>query len=86
MLFHMIPSVLLSMVAFFNHFLIGQNSSTANIRIFEISGYWSCHGEENACYYVKEHKKLGQKLVSKVTLHFVWDHLTRKKTVRQRLT
>ena len=32
----------------------------------------SLHGEENACYHVKEHKKLGQKLMSKVTLHFVW--------------
>ena len=51
------------------------------IRIIEISGYWSCHGEESACYHVKEHKKLGQKLVSKVTLHFVWGHLPKKQTV-----
>jgi len=41
------------------------------IRIFEISGHWNCLGEENACYHVKENKKLGKKLVSKVTLHFV---------------
>ena len=27
---------------------------------------------------MKEHKKLYQKLVSKVTLHFVWCHLSRK--------
>ena len=53
------------------------------IRIFEISGSWSYHGEENACYHVKEHKKLAQKLVSKVTLHFVWGHLSKKQTVTQ---
>ena len=32
-------------------------------------------------HHVKEHKKLYQKQVSKVTLHFVWGHLTRKQTV-----
>ena len=32
-------------------------------------------------YHVKEHKKLGQKLVSKVTLHFVWGHLLKNQTV-----
>ena len=30
---------------------------------------------------MKEHKKLDQKQVSKVTLHFVWGHLSRKQTV-----
>ena len=30
---------------------------------------------------LKEHRKLHQKQVSKVTLHFVWGHLTRKQTV-----
>ena len=30
---------------------------------------------------MKEHEKLGQKQVSKVTLHFVWGHLSRKQTV-----
>ena len=30
---------------------------------------------------MKEHKKLGQKQVSKVILHFVWGHLSRKQTV-----
>ena len=30
---------------------------------------------------MKEHKKLCQKQVSKVTLHFVWGHLTKKQTV-----
>ena len=49
--------------------------------MLEISGFWSCHGEENACCHVKEHKNLGQKLVSKVTLHFVWGHLPKKQTV-----
>ena len=32
-------------------------------------------------YHVKEPKKLCQNPVSKVTLHFVWGHLTRKQTV-----
>ena len=80
MLFHMVASVLLSMVAFSTIFLLVKILQQP-IRIFEISGYWSCHGEENACYHVKEHKKLGQKLVSKVTLHFVWGHLPKKQTV-----
>ena len=30
---------------------------------------------------MKEYEKLGQKQVSKVTLHFVWGHLSRKQTV-----
>ena len=32
---------------------------------------------------MKEHEKLGQKQVSKVTLHFVWGHFSRKQTVIQ---
>ena len=71
MLFHMVASVLLSMVAFLTIFLLVKILQQP-IRILEISGYWSYHGEQNACYHVKEHKKLGQKLLSKVTLHFVW--------------
>ena len=51
------------------------------IRIFEISGYLSCHGEQNGGYCVKEHRKLYQKQVSKVTLHFVWGHISKKQTV-----
>ena len=35
---------------------------------------------------MKEHKKLCQKQVSKVTLHFVWGHLMRKQTVVSSLT
>ena len=79
-LFHMVALVLLSMVAFSTIFLLIKILQQP-IRIFEISGYWSCHGEENACYYVKEHKKLGQKLVSKVTSHFVWGNLWKRQTV-----
>ena len=30
---------------------------------------------------MKELEKLGQRQVAKVTLHFVWGHLTRKQTV-----
>ena len=80
MLFQMLVLVLQSMVAFSTIFLLVKILQQP-IRIFEISGYWSCHGEEKACYHVKEHKKLGQKLVSKVTLHFVWGNLWRKQTV-----
>ena len=32
---------------------------------------------------MEEHKKLGRKQVSKVTLHFVSGHLTRKQTVER---
>ena len=76
----MVASVLLSMVAFSTIFLLVKILQQP-IRIFEISGYWSCHGEQNVGYPVKEHKKLGQKPVSKVTLHFVWGHLSKKQTV-----
>ena len=54
--------------SFFYHFFIGIQQP---IRIFEISGYLSCHGEQNGGYRVKEHRKLYQKQVSKVTLPFV---------------
>ena len=70
MLFHMVASVLLSMVAFLTIFLLVKILKQP-IKIFEKSSYWSCHGEEKACYHMKEHKKLGQKVVSKVTLHFI---------------
>ena len=70
MLFHKVVSVFLSMVAFSTTFLLVQTIQQP-IRIFEISGYWSYHGEQNAGYHVKEHRKLYQKQVSKVTLHFV---------------
>ena len=30
---------------------------------------------------MREHKKLYEKPVSKVTLHFVWGHISRKRTV-----
>ena len=77
MLFHMVALVLLCIVAFSTIFLLVEILQQP-IRIFEISGYWSCHGEQNEDYHVKEHKKLGQKQVSNVTLHFVWGHLLRK--------
>ena len=80
MLFHMVALVLLSMVAFLTIFLLAENLHQP-IRVFEIGGYWSCHGEQNASYHVKEDKNLNQKMVSKVTLHFVWGHIARKQTV-----
>ena len=78
MLLHMVALLLLSMVAFLTIFLLAENLQQP-IRILGISGYWSCHGEQNAGYHVKEHEKLGQKQVSKVTLHFVWGHIMWKK-------
>ena len=80
MLFMLVVSVLLSMVAFSTPFLL-VNTFQQPIRTFEISGYWSNHGGQNAGYHVKEHRKLNQKQVSKVTLHFVWRHISRKQTV-----
>jgi len=70
----MVALVLLSMVALSIIFLLVKILQLFNssIKIFEISDYWICRGEEKACHHVKEHKKLGQKLVSKVTLQFVW--------------
>ena len=70
MLFHVVLSVLLSMVAFSTTFLLVEVIQLP-IRIVEISGYWSCHGEQIEGYHMKEHKNLNQKLVSKLTLHFV---------------
>ena len=84
MLFHMVALLLLSMVAFLTIFLLAENLQQP-IRVFEIGGYWSCHGEQNASYHVKEDKNLYQKMVSKVTLHFVWGHLSRKQTVQRLL-
>ena len=52
------------------------------IRIFEICCHWSCHGQQNAGYHVKEHWKLYQKQVYKVTLRFDWGHILKKQTVR----
>ena len=46
------------------------------------SGSKSYHGKQNQGH-VREHRKLYQKVVSKVTLHFVWGHLLRKQTVMQ---
>ena len=69
MLLHMVALVLLSMVAFLS-ISLAENLQQP-ILIFEIGGYWSCHGEQNANYHVKEDKNLYQKMVSKVTLHFV---------------
>ena len=81
MLFHMVASVLLSMVAFSTLFLLVEILQQP-IRIYEIGGYFSCHGDQNEGYPVKEHKNLYHNLLSKVTLHFVWGHLSRKQTVK----
>ena len=41
----------------------------------------SYHGKQNWGNYLKEHIRLFQKQASKVTLHFVWGHLSRKRTI-----
>ena len=74
MLFQMVASVFSLHGSFFK--ILQQP-----IWMFEISSYCCCHGEENAGYHVKEHKKLVQKQVSQVTLHFAWGQLSKKQTV-----
>ena len=64
MLFHVVPLVLLSMVAF----------STALLLVEVIQQPISYHGEQIEGYHMKEDKNLCQKLGSKVTLQFVWGH------------
>ena len=81
MLLHVVPWVMLSTLAFSTIFLLVEVIQQS-IRIIEIGGYWSCHGEQIEGYHMKEDKNLRQKLVSKVTLHFVWGHLSKKQTVR----
>ena len=55
---------------FLTVFLLAENLQQP-IRVFKIGGYWSCDGEQNASYHVKEGENLCQKMVSKVTLHFI---------------
>ena len=57
MLFHVVPSVLLSMVAFSTIFLMVEVIQQP-FRIVEIGGYWSCHGEQIEGYHMKEDKSL----------------------------
>ena len=39
-------------------------------------------GQQNPDYNMKEHKNYIRNRCSKVTLHFVWGHLSRKQTVK----
>ena len=80
MLFHMVPLVLLSMVALITTYFKESDWLLKNLHQSE-SGWKSYHGEQNRGYHVKEHTKLCQKQLSKVTLHFVWGQLSRKQTV-----
>ena len=80
MLFHMVPSVLLSMVAQITTYFKESDWLLKNLHQSE-SGWKTYHGEQNGGYLVKEHIKLCQKQLSKVTLHFVWGQLSRKQTV-----
>ena len=82
MLFQVVPSVLLSMVALITTYMKESDWLLKNFHQSE-NGLKSYHGEQNRGYHMKEHKKLSQKQVSKVTLHFVWGQLSRKQTVMQ---
>ena len=80
MLFRMVPSVLLSMVAQISTFWLVEIPQQP-IRIFQFIGFLSYHGEKKERYHVKEHKKLCWKLMSKMSLHFVGGHYSEKQTV-----
>ena len=67
MLFHMVALVLLYSVAILTIFLLAENLQQ-NLQIRQlVELQWGT----NLDYHVKEHKNLYQKLVSKVSLHFV---------------
>ena len=66
--------------SFFNHFLLVKIIQQP-IRIVEIGGHWSYHGEQVKGYLKKEETNLYQKLVSKVTA-FCLGNLSRKQTVQ----
>ena len=80
MLFRMVPSVLLSMVAQISTFRLVEIPQQP-IRISQFTGFLSYHGEKKERYRVKEHKKLCRKLMSKMSLHFVGGHHSEKQTV-----
>jgi len=80
MLFHVVAFILVSMAAKITAYFKDSDWLLKNFDQWE-NGWKSYHGEQNRGYHVKEHKKVVQKHVSKVTLHFVWGHLSRKQTV-----
>ena len=82
LLFQMVPFFFLSMGAW-----RATNTKLSDCgcwNCFNQSGYgWvSYHAEQNEWYHLKEHWKLSQKLVSKVSHHFVEGHLSEKQTVK----
>ena len=80
MLFQVVPSVLLCMVALITTYMKESDWLLKNFHQSE-NGLKCYHGEQNRGYHLKEYKKLYYKLVSKVMLHFVWGQLSRKQTV-----
>ena len=68
MLFQVVPSVLLSMVALITTYMKESDWLLKNFHQSE-NGLQSYHGEQNQGYHLKEHKELYKKLVSKVMLH-----------------
>ena len=82
MLFHMVAFILVSMattlITYFK-----DSDWLLNSFDQQESGWKSYHGQQNRDFLVKEHEKLYKKKMSKVTLHFVWGHLSRKQTVAE---
>ena len=80
MLSQMVPFFLLSMAAYKTS---RESLLIGSLYYFHQSGdgYLGCHREQNGWHHLKEHWKPVQKLVSKVTYHFVEGHLSRKQTV-----
>ena len=57
MLFQVVPSVLLSMVALITTYMKESDWLLKNFHQSE-KGLQSCHGEQNRGYHLKEHKKV----------------------------
>ena len=83
-LFHMVACILFSMAAQITAYF--KDSDWLLKILTQENGWKSYHGDQNPGYHVKGHEKLGQKQVSKVTLHFVWGYFSRKQTVIRLLT
>ena len=81
MLFQVVHSVLLSMVALITTYMKESDWLLKNFHHSENS-LKSYHGEQNWGYHLLEHKNY-LKLVSKVTLHFVWGHYQENKQCKR---
>ena len=76
----MVPLVLLSMMALITTYFTDFDWLLKNFHQSE-NGSNIYHGERKRGYHEKEHQKLFQKQLSKVTLHFDWGLASRIQTV-----